>query len=341
MLRIVISQVNFKAMAKTVEFRSYSGMLRFFLFLAPLVLLACTKTCVGLPEVGSKQRPVRFYMDGWSRKEESLETFRRLSSCMENASGYRVSFEIAADEKAVASALGRAEAQFGSMSALGYVEAQTRYPLQSLLVVLEKGAPSTRSVILGKTTRWKSSLQTLGIPLSAPGLRNESSLLPIDGHRFAYLSPDSDVGFFVPRQLLFQRNIFPEEVLFAGSFPLILQAIERDMVVAGAVSESFVEQSWPHSTPVQLSLPLGNFVVLAISQGLPGKVIAARKDLPEKMVSAVTAGLAECSKDATLSDIQKIFNGDGFLQSQDKMFDFIKELQQFQQEHVRVLSPQK
>lgn len=289
------------------------------------ILSACSKTCVGLPEVGSKQRPVRFYMDGWTHKEDSLELFRKLSECLETASGYRVSFEIAADEKAVASALGRGEAQFGTMSGLGYVEAQTRHPLQSYLVILEKGAPSSRAVILGKTSKWLSI----------------NSLVALNGERFAYSTPASDVGFFVPRQLLFQAHVFPEEVIFAGSYPLVLQAIERDFVLAGAVSESFIEQMWPHSTPVEAGKNLGIFAVLAVSQGLPGKVISARKDLPEKLVLAIMAGLQDCSKNSTQTEIQKIFNGDRFIPSQEEMFDFMKELQEFQREHIRVLSPQK
>lgn len=309
-------------------------------FASASLLVACTKTCVGLPEIGSKHRPVRFYMDGWAHKDESLEPFRILSDCLEASTGYRFSFEIAADEKAVASALARGEAQLGQMSALGYLEARSRYPIDSLLVVSEKGAPSTRSVVLGRAARWRVSLRSLGISLTTNGLKSEDALSPIDGQRFGYVSPESDVGFFVPRQMLFQRGVFPGEAIFAGNFSLILQALQRDIVIAGAVSETFVEKNWPQAIPVQPGAQVGDFVVLAVSQGLPGRVVVARREIPQKITLSAQAGLDQCSKGTGQANIRKIFQGDGFYKSHEKMFEFIKQLLDFQHEHVRVLSPQ-
>lgn len=305
-----------------------------------LALLGCTRTCVGTPELGSKQRPVRFYLDGWTRKDDSLVAFSAMSRCLEENTGYRISFEIAADEKAVAAALGREEADLGYLTALGYLDASERYPIQSLLVLSKRGEPSTRSVIVGKTSRWRASLSAFGISLSPAGLRSERALSPIDGARFVYVSPESDVGFYVPRHILLQRNVFPEEAVFAGSFELVLQSISRDIAVAGAVAESFVEERFPNTTPLQVGTTFGDFVTLAISQGLPGKVVAYRQNLPQRLVPAIIAGLDVCAKNANKSNFEKVFSGDGFFKSTDRMFDFLRELRDFQKEYVRVLSPQ-
>lgn len=305
-----------------------------------LGLVGCTRACVGVPELGSKKRPVRFYIDGWDQNDESVRPFKRLSSCIEDVAGYRVAFEIAADERAVAAALGRQEADLGFMSALGYLDATEKHGLQSQLVVTKKGEPSTRSVILGKASRWRTSLSPYGITLSAAGLRSEMALSPISTGRFVYLSPESDVGFFVPRHLLYQRNVFPEEAVFSGSFELVMQSIDRDIAIAGAVSESFLEEKFPNSTPVQIGSIVSEYVILAASQGLPGKIVVARKTLPSKVTQSIVPALDECSKGETKVEFEKIFKGDGVVKTSEHMFDFLQELQSFQSEYVRVLSPQ-
>lgn len=311
---------------------SYKSALK--LILCATALSGCTRTCVGLPELGSKSHPVKFYMDGWSG--DSLEPFQALTACLENNAGYRVNFEIAADEKSVSSALSRGEADLGFMSALGYVEAMSRFVVDPLLVVTQNGAPSTRSVILGKAARWKTSLQTLGIALSPSGLKREDAFAPLENGRIVYLSPSSDVGFFVPRHLLLQKNIFPDEAIFAGNYQLVLQSLEKDIGMAGAVSEAFIESSWPNSTPVQLGSIVGNFVVLGVSQPLPGKVIASRPGIQSKLSASIAQGLKDCVRLGT--DVEEIFGGDGFAAATDRMFEFIREIHDFQNEHPRVLS---
>ncbi len=283
---------------------------------------------------------MRFFIDGWERERESIAVFSSLAACLEKQVGYRVSFEIAADERAVGSALGRGEAQFGTMSAFGFVEASERHGVVPFLVVSQRGAPSTRSVIVGKASRWATSLQSLGLSLSAAGLRADEALSPIGGRRFAYSVPDSDLGFFVPRYLLLQRGVFPEEVLFAGSHELVLQAVERDIAMAGGVAETHLERRWPGSVPFQVGTVFDDFVVVALSRGLPGKVVVARRETPARIQDAVSSGLQACATQGAAGDTSLVFGGDGFQRSNDRLFDFVRDLQTFQQDHLRVLTLQ-
>lgn len=320
--------------------RENRGVNLLALFVSLFCLVACTRTCVGIPELGSKKRPVRFYLDGWNRSDESVLPFQNISACVEDRAGYRVSFEIAADEKAVASAVGRGEADLGLMTAFGSLESSESSQFQTLLVVTKRGEPSTRSVILGKTSRWRVALGSLNITLSANGLRSEQALTPINEARIVYVSPESDVGFIVPRHVLYQKNIFPDEAIFAGSFDLVLQSLSRDLAMAGAVSESYLEDKFPSAAPLQLGASVGEFSVLALSQGLPRKVIVGRNELNSHVVSSLSEALQQCSKEGSASDIQKVFEGDGFVKANDRIFDFLRELREFQKEFVRVLSPQ-
>ncbi|MCA2959444.1 MAG: PhnD/SsuA/transferrin family substrate-binding protein [Silvanigrellales bacterium] len=305
-----------------------------------LLLVACTRTCVGTPELGSKQRPIRFYLNSWAGERESVAVFSVLTACLERQAGYRVRFEVAASERAVASALGRGDAQFGTLSAFGFVEAAERHGVQSLLVVSQRGAPSTRSVLIGKASRWNASLQSLGLSLTPSGLRAEEALQPLSGKRFAYTSPDSDLGFFVPRSLLLQRGVFPDEVVFAGSSELVMQAVERDLVMAGAVAETHLERRWPQSGPFQVGTLFDDFVVLGLSSGLPGKVVAVRRDTPARLQEALVAGLQACAAREAGAETGLVFEGDGFQTSHERMFEFVRDLQGFQQDHLRVLTLQ-
>lgn len=302
--------------------------------------MACTRTCVGTPELGSKQQPIRFSLDGWAGERESVAVFSTLTACLERQSGYRVSFEVAASERAVASALGRGDAQFGTLSAFGFVDAAERHGVQALLVVSQRGAPSTRSVVVGKASRWSASLQSLGLSLTSAGLRAEEALGPLSGKRFAYTSPDSDLGFFVPRSLLLQRGVYPDEVVFAGSSELVMQAIERDLVMAGAVAETYLERRWPEGVPFQVGTLFDDFVVLGLSRGLPGKVVAVRRDTPARLQEALVAGLQACAAREAATETGLVFEGDGFQRSNERMFEFVRELQGFQQDHLRVLTLQ-
>lgn len=315
--------------------------INFMLLLASaFALVACTQTCVGLPELGSKKRPVRFYLDGWDPRFESVQPLKRLSACLETYSGYRVAFEIAADEKAVGAAMGRGEADFGFMSSLGYLDNLQKFGFTSQLLVTKNGGTSTRTLIVGKANRWRTSLGAYGLSLSAAGLRSELALSPINGGRFVYLSPESDVGFFVPRHMLFQRNIFPDEAIFAGTFDLVLQSVERDIAIAGAVTETFLEEKYPQVSAAQVGSVFGEFVVLALSQNLPGKVVVSRRGLPQRIISSVVTGLETCAKEEARGDSEIVFAGDGFVKAHDRTFDFLREIQSFQEDYVRVLSSQ-
>ncbi len=334
----VVSLKTLKEMKKSViylKFNRFLGSLITIIF-----LLGCTRTCVGVPELGSKQRPIRFYLDGWARTESGTEPFARFSQCIEAQSGFRVSIEIAGDEKAVSAALGRGDAQFGLMSSLGFVEASVSQPLEAEAVLAEKGVPSTRAVLIGNTNRWQESLKAIGIQLTLTGLKSEEALSPLNTNRIVYLKPESDVGFYVPRQMLFQKGIFPEEAIFAGTYPLVVQALQRDLGLAGVLSESFVEDTWPHSMPVQLGSRLGDFTVLAVSQGLPGKVLVARVGLATQMREGLRKGMDYCSKIGAPAEFQQIFQADSLFQAHPRIFDFIRELHDFQQENLRVLSQQ-
>jgi ABC-type phosphate/phosphonate transport system substrate-binding protein len=277
---------------------------------------------------------------GDSSRDTTVAAKSELESCIEQTGGYRVAFEFTGDEKTIVSALRRVDADFGLISSLTYVESKYDSPLDAHLVVSKKGAPSTRSVIVGLTHRWRTLLDFQGQAPAASSLRADGALAALEKGTFAYLTPESDTGFFVPRHLLLQKNVLPESAIFAGNYDLILKSIKRDFALAGALSESFIAERWPDATPVKVGSLLGEFVVLAVSQGLPEKVLVGRPALSLKLVNSALSSLQKCALGSKLSEFSEIFHGDGLFKANERSFEFLRDLVEFQRTHPRVLTPE-
>jgi ABC-type phosphate/phosphonate transport system substrate-binding protein len=312
-------------------------LLRMIPIVSSVLLVACTRTCVGNPELGSRRFPVRFSLGTQGRPQP--EALENISNCIESAVGFRVRFEVAADEKAAAAVLGRGEAHFSYLSSLSYVAAAAKYELAVHRVRLEAGAPAVRSVILGFRKTWAEHLASQKISMTAAGLRSENALNIIENGRFLFVHPESDVGFFVPRALLFQRNVFPSEAAFAGSDELVLQGLERGLGVAGALSESWLRQHFSIVQPVRPGLVVSDFLVIDVSPSLPGKVVVSRRDLPQRVQSAVIKGLDICSKDQNAALMTSVFGGDAFGSVSERVFSYVRELYEVQETFLRVLVP--
>lgn len=77
------------------------------------MLTACTRTCVGLPELGSKNRPVKIYINGKGRDNQLLHSnIADFSSCLEEHTHYSIQMEVVAGYKLAIAALQREDAEF-------------------------------------------------------------------------------------------------------------------------------------------------------------------------------------------------------------------------------------
>lgn len=297
----------------------------------------CTKLWLGSPELGSKALPIEFYMDSSNSLAKDDAATSNLQSCIEEKTGYRINFNYVSDEKAVISALARGNAQYGIMSSIAYVGASVRTSLKSVLIFSKKGSPSTRSVIIGNTSLWKSYFQKSGLVLNAFTFHNEATLPYFNKSTVAYTNPESIVGFLVPRMYFLQRNIFPNAAIFVGDFPSVFQAIDDNFASIGVVSENYIDTKYPNSTPIQLGTQFSNYIVLGLSQNLPGNVIVENQGNLNSATPTIIQGIELCSQ-IKAPDFKKIFDADGVQKSNEKLFTFTKELYHFQQENIRILT---
>lgn len=297
----------------------------------------CTKLWLGPPELGSKALPIEIYMDSSNSLVKDAAASAHLQSCVEEKTGYRINLNYVSDEKAVISALARGNAQYGVMSSIAYVGASERTSLKSILIFSKRGSPSTRSVIIGNTSLWKNYFQKSGLALNVFTFHHEAALPYFNKATVAYTSPESIVGFLVPRMYFLQRNIFPNAAIFVGNYSSVFQALDDNLASIGVVSENEIEMKYPNSTPIQLGTQFSRYIVLGLSQNLPGNVIVENQGNLNSATPALINGIEQCSK-IKATDFKKIFDADGVQKSNEKLFAFTKELYSFQQENIRILT---
>lgn len=302
-----------------------------------VALVACTRTCVGFPEVGSKRSPVRLFLA--SQTPIAQDELRKVEQCLETESQYRVQFEVAADERAVVSALGRGEAHLAYLTPMNYIAAASKFDVKALRVRLESGSPVNRSVIVGKGSLWESHFEKHHIPRTVAGIRSESAMSLLSEGRFLFADPESDVGFFVPRHLLFLRDIFPKEAAFAGNDELVVQGLERGLATAGAVSESWLRQKYQVAQVLGPGVSIGPLWVLDVSPSLPGKVIASKADFSNKILDKILVGLEVCSARNAAKAVGEVFGGEGFGMVSERMFAYARELRDSQETFLRAVEP--
>ncbi|WP_338637233.1 phosphate/phosphite/phosphonate ABC transporter substrate-binding protein [Spirobacillus cienkowskii] len=322
-------------------------MVLFFKFIKCIVYLiiiftfgSCTKLWLGKPELGSKSLPIKLYIDSTYSNIHANSSRSEIQNCLENKTNYRIEIHFASDDKAVVSALARGQAQYGVISAMAYMNALAKTPLKSLLIFSKNGSPSTRAVIIGHTNIWKSYFQKSGLALNAFNLNNEKIIQYFNKSTVAYTAPDNVIGFLVPRLYFLQRNIFPNAAIFVGNFSSVLQALDQNLAEVGVVSENFLDDKFSNTTPIQLGTLFSDYIVLGISQSLPDSIVVETLKNNPLATTAVIKGLETCAQVKT-SDFKKLFDADGVQWSQEKLFSFAKELHNFQQETIRILTPKK
>nr|BFD32782.1 hypothetical protein GTC16762_24000 [Pigmentibacter ruber] len=317
------------------KFRKFKSLL-FVIML--LTCSSCVKLWLGTPEIGSKSYPIEFYLANsyYLKENDSIDNFQK---CLEEKTGYHLKFNFVPDEKAVLSALQRGNAHFGLSSALGYISAAEKSSLKSVLLLTKKGSATNRAIIVGNSKFWKSLMIKSNQIKRSFILSNETIIKLNDELTMAYSDPESVIGFLLPRMFLFQKDIFPYAAIFAGSYNSVLEALNENLANLGAISESFLEKKYPNLSQIQAGVQFGDYIIIAVTPSLPSSTIIENQNVPAQISISIISGFDQCThKNST--EFKKIFDSDGVLKSNEKLFSVTKELYQFQQENIRVLTKQ-
>lgn len=304
------------------------------LIVASLFIVSCVKTCVGIGELGSKERPLLFSLEGWHSDSDSTAAFNAIQDCMEKSSGYRVGFEIYADPSAVVRSLKAKRAQFGLLDSISFVSEGLGQGLVPLYIVGENRDFAKRAVIVGSVAQNSRSFVDSSLHFSKSSWA--LSLQKAHQGTFAYLTQDSAEGFLVPRHMMLDVGVLPDAAIFAGNWEVVEELVRGDKVDMGVLSEEYIKQNW-EIEEAKIGLAHDGVIILAISPPFPKRVMAANADLSTTTINAITNGLMICATGADRSAIEKTFSGVQFERADLDDFAFLKEITEFQRTFVRVL----
>jgi phosphonate transport system substrate-binding protein len=141
------------------------------------------------------------------------------------------------------------------------------------------------------------------------------TLEDLKGKSFAFVDPASTSGNLMPRKILIENDIDPEEdfseYYYAGTHNAVEYAISNGRVDAGADSDNSYDRMLAEG-----EIDPETNIIIYKSDSIPGSPIAVRGDLPDDLKEKITAALVDMDE----QDIHKV-GGWGDISSYKRVFD--------------------
>lgn len=299
-----------------------------------LLVVGCVRTCVGIGELGSKDRPFLVSIDGWHHAEDSGTDFRTIQDCVEQAAGYRVLFEIFADARTVMRELAAKRAHLGLVGATAFAQEGLQLGLAPLLAVGSRLSYQDRTLLIVPSGTGNDQSLKMGLHLGQDYL--SPALQRAHQGTVAYLSQSSSTGFLVPRHLLLQAGILPDRAIFTESWELIEELVRSGEADVGALTETYVREMWGVDS-VSVGISHEGVTVVSLSPAFPQRVIIAERSSSRRIIDAVLKGVRSCLAGPARAGIARTFSGTQFQPVGQDDFGFLRNMLEFQESFVRVL----
>jgi len=201
----------------------------------------------------------------------------------------------------------------------GHIDMAWFGPFSYILAVDEAGAEAIVNGV--RRSDGKSDYHSIIIARADSGIK---SLSDLKGKSFAFVDPASTSGNLMPRKILIEAGINPEEdfsrYYYAGTHNAVEYAVANGNVDAGADSDN----SYNRMVAEGEIDPKVNKVIYT-SESIPGSPIAVRGNLPEDLKERITLALVNMDE----QEIHKV-GGWGDISSykkvSDKDYDIIREI---------------
>lgn len=143
--------------------------------------------------------------------------------------------------------------------------------------------------------------------------------------RFALTSKrDSTSGYYIPIDMLREINIDHQEdldIIYTGKHENVLRSVSYGYVDAGVIKLFILEE--PRNQKY-----LSEIKIFAHSLYLPASSIAARKGLSVEVMDQMTAAFLSLNTDSVGRESMAGLNFDGFVLSDDKLYDIVRDYMQ-------------
>ena len=285
-----------------------------FLKIAVAVMLTAAMVIPSITWASPDQWPkkIRLGLIPTEGGSETKERFEPLVNHLENKLGIEVEAVSASDYAGIITAMAHNHLDFAYFGPKSYTEASEKANAEALVMERnKKGEPGYYGIIIVHTN---SGIKTME---------------DARGRVFAFTDPNSTSGFLVPN-ILFAREIkiapedYFKQVKFSGSHGASILAVKNMSIEVAATNNLDLDRMIEKG-----QVSKDDFRILWQSDLIPGSPIAARKDLPASLKTAVTGALVSFSGDK--AGLEKLQNG-GFIYANDTDYDVIRYLKRLKKE---------
>ena len=253
--------------------------------------------------------PIRFGLVPTEGGADTRRRFAHLRQQLTASLDARVKLVSASSYQGVITAMANDQIEFAWLGPKSYIEAARRAKAEALLIELNtEGQPGYHGLFI--------------VPANSP----IDSIEDAEGADFAFTDPNSTSGFLIPSTVLFDEvgeaaESFFGDVRFSGAHGTsILQvaageldiAATNDLDMAKMLDKGAIRRS--------------DVKVIYQSDLIPGSPIAARRDVPESLKTAVVEAMLDLNDHPeVLAELQ---NG-GYARVDDAKYDIIRATQRF------------
>ncbi len=238
---------------------------------------------------------------------ENLRLFDRWAAYLTRRTGRSVSFVQRRSYQEITEMLAANEIQLAWICGYPFVRNRDPEYLELLAVPVFLGTPRYRSYVI------------------VPSDSAYQDLRDLEGRVFAYSDPDSNSGYLVPRSILWQRSVNPDDyfrlTFFTYSHAETVQAVAERVADGGAV-DSYVWEFLALNNPKMASRT--RVIMQSGEFGFPPLVV--RKDLDSQIRSRLREVLLGMTEDEEGRMLLNEMVLDGFVEGAPALYDSIRTL---------------
>jgi phosphonate transport system substrate-binding protein len=277
------------------------GLVISILLLISLTLVACAGDDEGEIKV------LRWGLIPADDAEEMIRNYQPVVDYLEEKLGLEIELQVTADYTAAIEAMRNKHIDVAWFGPFSYILAAEEAGAEALVngVRRDTGMSTYRTVFV---TRADSGIETLE---------------DLVGRSFAFVDPASTSGNLIPRKILLENDIDPDNdfsiVYYAGTHNGVELAVKNGTVDAGADSDT----SYYRMVEEGQIDPEVN-VIIYESQPIPGSPIAVRGDLPQELKDSIQQALIEMDEQ-TFYQVQGWGDIEKYVEVTDSDYDIIRE----------------
>lgn len=286
--------------------------LSFILIIASaFVLISCGDSKKGL---GSENNPVKFFFTPSVDSKSIAENAGKMTEYLENKTGLHFEYSIPANYITVIEAFGSKRADVAIMNSFGYLVANNKYNVRAKMMITRYGTSSYKGQVIAHADSGINSLED------------------ITGKSFAYTDFSSASGYLLPKKMLDDKGVIPENTIFGMKHDHVVSMVYKGEVDAGATY--YTAPSKDGKIRDARARVMNEFPdveekikVIAITGSIPNDPVVFRDGIPSNIEEKIMKALESYStKKEGKIVLNKLYGIDGFIKAQDEDYEGLRQM---------------